>query len=82
MHCFFDCSAHSEAVASLVHCVRAYDSELSQSRCLRLDVRACDPFTLPVVVMLATGISLVRSNRRVKSVTTVWSLRAKIEAKL
>ena len=82
MHCFFTCISHREATAALLHCVQAYDQDLDAERCLRLDIRACDPFTLPVMVCIATGLSLVWSNRKLKKTTTQWAMRAELEAKL
>jgi hypothetical protein len=66
----------------MLQCAKSYDSDLNEFRCLRLDIRADDPFTLPTLMILATGLSLIRANRKLKKVTTVWAMRAELEARV
>ena len=69
-HYFFSCLANREAMQALLRCLQVYDNDISEAKCLRLEVRAEDPFTLPTVILLITGISLVWSNRKEKKETT------------
>ena len=82
LHCFFTCNINTDAAEALLRCAQAYDSGLTKDRYLRLDIRADDPFTLPTVVMLATGLQLIWLNRKDKKVTTVWAMRAELEARV
>ena len=66
----------------MLQCAKSYDSDLNAVRCLRLDIRADVPFTLPTIMVLATGLSLIWANRKLKKVTTVWAMRAELEARV
>ena len=81
-HCFFNCISNREAANSMLQWVKSYDSDLNAVRCLRLDIRADVPFTLPTIMVLATGLSLIWANRKLKKVTTVWAMRAELEARV
>ena len=48
----------------MLQCAKTYDSDLDEIRCLRLDIRADDPFTLPTIMVLATGLSFIWANRK------------------
>ena len=61
---------------------KSYDSDLDEIRSLRLDIRANDPFTLPTIMVLATGLSFIWANRKLKKITTVWAMRAELEARV
>ena len=82
LHCFFECSSNSLAASSMLECAKTYDQALTPTKCLRLDVRADDPFTLPTVVLLATGLLLIWTNRKFKKATSVWTMRAELEARV
>ena len=81
-HYFFSCLANCEAMQALFRCLQVYDNDIIEARCLRLEVRAEDPFTLPTLILLITGISLIWSNRKQRKETTKWSMRAEIEARV
>ena len=81
-HYYFSCAANCEAMTSLLRCLQVYDKDINQSRCLRLDIRADDPFTLPTVIILVTGLTLVWTNRKIRKETTKWTMRAEIEARV
>ena len=81
-HYFFSCLANREAMQALFKCLQVYDRDITEARFLSLDVRAEDPFTLPTVILLITGLSLIWSNRKQKKETTKWSRRAEIEARV
>ena len=49
---------------------------------LRLEVVCDDPFLLPTIVLIATGLQLIWNNRHEKKVTTVWSMRSELEARI
>jgi hypothetical protein len=63
----------------MLQCAESYDSDLDEIRCLRLDIRANDPFTPPTIMVLATGLSFIWANRELKKTSTLWAMRAELK---
>ena len=62
-----------------MRCVRTYDSNLSVEKCIRLELGSSDPFILPSVSILATGLEHIWLNRSKKKRTALFSIRAELE---
>ena len=80
MYLFYRCSKNSDAAESLLRCVHAYDGNLTADRSLILDITADEIFLLPTVTLLSTGLELIWENRKLKKSTTLYSIRAELEA--
>ena len=78
-HLFFQCDMNKQAGQSLLKCLKSYDSLLTEEKCLRLELGSSEPFTLPSVSLLVTGLELIWKNRRQKKRTAVISIRAELE---
>ena len=59
--------------------VRSYDSNISEEKSLRLELSAVDPFMLPSVALLATGLELIWEGRKLKKTTVQFEMRAELE---
>ena len=59
---------------------QCYNASLSPVGLLRLEVDAQDPFTLPTVVLIATGIELIWTDSMKSAVTSPAAMRAELEA--
>ena len=81
-HAFITCLANSEAMGSLLQCIRSYNNNVDEEYYLRLNIAADDPFSLPTVILLATGYGLVWSNRKLRKETTKYEMRAELEARV
>ena len=66
LHCFYKCNRNSEAAAAMLQCAQVYDHELTPERSLRLQVKADEVFSLPVVSIIATGLQTIWNNRQQK----------------
>ena len=65
----------------MLRAAQCYSPALSPAGLLRLEVEAQDPFALPTVVIVATGIDLIWSNRLKSAVTSLAAMRAELEAR-
>ena len=81
-HIFITCSANSEAMGSLLQCIRSYSDNDDEENYLRLNIGADDPFSLPTVILLAKGCGLVWSNRKLRKETSKYEMRAELEARV
>ena len=79
-HLFFGCVKNREAGEAIISCVRSYDNGLSSEKVLRLELLGDDCFLLPSVVLQATGLQYIWENRRQKVATTLFLMRAELEA--
>ena len=59
---------------------QAYGRNLTLEKSLRLEIKTDEPFTLPTVAILATGLLFVRENRKQRKQTTLFMMRAELEA--
>ena len=82
LHCFFGCNYNRDAGEALLRCATSYARTLTAPGLLRLEVVCDDPFLLPTIVLIATGLQLIWNNRHEKKVTTVWSMRSELEARI
>ena len=80
LHLFFQCETNAEAGQALLRCVRSYDSNLTDQKCLRLELAADEPFLLASTSLLATGLEFVWENRKLKKRTSPHSMRTELEA--
>ena len=78
-HLFFHCYKNKEGAQALLRCVRSYDANISEQKCLRLELETDDPFRLASVCLLSTGFELIWNNRKQKKTTSLISIRAEIE---
>ena len=81
MHSIFECEANQSAAMVMLRCGQCYAPSLSAAGLLRLEVDAQDPFALPTVVIIATGIELIWTNRMKSAVTSQAAMRAELEAR-
>ena len=63
-HLFFQCEKNEEAGQSLLRCVRSHDSNSSEKKSIRRELGSSNPFILPSVSILATGLELFYLNRK------------------
>ena len=82
LHCFFNCIANKEASCSLLQCAQTYAPQVTPATVLNLEVECEDPFLLPTVVILSTGLQLIWTRRVDKKITTVWTMRSELEARV
>jgi hypothetical protein len=78
-HLFFQCAKNEQAGLSLLRVLQSYDSNITEERSLRLELLAVDPFMLPTVALLATGLELIWERRKVKKSTTQYEMRSELE---
>ena len=79
-HLFFSCEYNRVSGQSLLQCVRSYDKELTESKALRLELDIAEPFLLPSVSLLASGMKFIWDNRKSKQRTPLYMMRAELEA--
>ena len=79
-HLFFSCEYNRVSGQSLLQCVRSYDKELTESKALRLQLDIAEPFLLPSVSLLASGMKFIWDNRKIKQRTPLYMMRAELEA--
>ena len=82
MHSIFECEANQSAAMVMLRCGQCYAPSLSAAGLLRLEVDAQDPFALPTVVIIATGIELIWTNRMKSAVTSLTGMRAELNCKI
>ena len=78
-HLFFQCDMNEQAGQSLLRCLKSYDSLLTEEKCLWLELGSGEPFILPSVSLLVTGLELIWKNIRQEKRTTVIYIRAELE---
>ena len=71
---------NKEAGEALLRCVQAYDQNLTIEKALRLEIVADETFLLPTVAILATGLEYIWENRKIRKTTTLFMMRAELEA--
>lgn len=79
-HLFFGCSWNKQAGEALINCVTSYASSLTAEKVLRMELVADEPFLLPCATILATGLNFIWENRKVRKHTTLFMMRAELEA--
>ena len=82
LHAITDCQANKAAAFLMLRCAQVYAPSLSAASLLLLEVDAQDPFALPTVVFIATGIELIWTNRMKSAVTSEAAMRAELEARV
>ena len=80
LHLFFLCDKNSEAGQALLRCISAYDRSSTEAKALRLELVADDPFLLASTSLLAIGLEFIWENRKMKKNTSLFSMRAELEA--
>ena len=78
-HLFFRCSKNCTAGQALLRVIRCYDANILEENSLRLELSAVDPFLLPSVAILATGLEFIWERRKMKKSTTNSQIRAELE---
>ena len=78
-HLFFYCSKNQDAGQSLLRCIQSYDRAATGVRSLRLELITDDPFLMPSVAILATGLEFIWENRKLKKSTTLFDMRTELE---
>ena len=79
-HLFYHCEKNSEAGQALLRCVMSYDRSLSEVKSLRLELNPDEPFLLASISLLSSGLELIWQNRKLKKNTTLYTMRAELEA--
>jgi hypothetical protein len=79
LHCFFLCEKNTDASAAMLRCAQSYDQGLTADKCLSLQVRADEVFSLAILTILTTGMETIWANRQQKKVTTLFTMRAELE---
>ena len=82
LHCFFTCRKNRESGEALLRCARTYAPTLTPSGMLQLEVVGDDPFLLPTLILIASGLELIWMNRVEKKATSIWTMRAELEARI
>ena len=77
---FIECSWNKQAGEALVNCVRSYSPTITVDKTLRMELLADEPFLLPCATIFATGLSFIWENRKVRKYTTLFMMRAELEA--
>ena len=80
-HAIIECEANSAAAGAMLRGAQCYCPSLSPAGLLRLEVDAQDPFALPSVIIIATGVQLIWTNRLKSAVTSPAAMRAELEAR-
>ena len=63
----------------MLRCAQSYDQGLTADKCLSLQVRADEVFSLAIITILTTGMETIWANRQQKKVTTLFTMRAELE---
>ena len=80
-HAIYSCEANRQAASMMLKCAQCYAGSLTSEGSLRLEVDIQDPFSLPTVTILATGIDHIWSNRQTSVATSEASMRAELQAR-
>ena len=68
-----------QAGQSILRVIKCYDRNISEEKALQLELTAVDPFLLPSVAILASGLELIWERRKLKQTTTNFQIRAELE---
>ena len=79
-HLFYTCPKNREAGEAVLRVAQAYDRNLTVEKSLRLEIKTDETFTLPTVAILATGLLFIWENRKQRKQTTLFMMRAELEA--
>ena len=79
LHCFFLCEKNRESSTAMLRCAKSYDHDLTAEKCLSLQIRADEVFSLATITILTTGMETIWANRQQKKVTTLFMMRAELE---
>ena len=78
-HLFYNCEKNTDAGQALLRCVQSYDHNLTETRSLRLQISADEPFLIASVSILATGLELIWETRKSKKQTSLFNMRSELE---
>ena len=67
---------------SLLQCIRSYARDIDETKAIRLEVNVDEPFLLPAISLLSTGLQLIWDNRRLRKQTTLYTMRAELESSI
>ena len=81
LHAFYSCEANKTAAEIMLRCAQVYAPSLTPEGSLYLELEVQDPFALPTVTILVTGLELIWCNRMKSSVTNIASMKAELEAR-
>ena len=81
LHAVFNCEANNRAAAAMLRCAQLYSPSLSADGLLRLELEVEDPFTLPTVAIIATGVDLIWTNRMKTTTTSEAAMWAELQAR-
>ena len=62
-----------------MRCISAYDRGVNESKALRLELLADDPFLLSSAAILAIGLEFIWDSRRHKKTTSLFMMRTVLE---
>ena len=62
-----------------MQCAKTYDRNLTEVKSMRLELTADDPFLMPTIAILTTGLEFIWENRKLKKPTALYTLRAELE---
>ena len=79
-HAIFNCEANKCSAAAMLKCAQCYSPGLTADGLLRLEVDVQDPFTLPTVTIIATGLELIWTSRMKTTTTREAAMRAELQA--
>ena len=80
-HAIFICEANKPAAQAMLRYAQCYDPSLTPNGLLHLEVDAQDPFNLPTIAIISTGLQLLWKNRNKSQSTSLASMRAELEAR-
>ena len=80
MHLFYNCSKNKEAGEAMFRVGKAYASSLTMEKSLTMEIESDEVFTLATVSVLATGLLHIWENRKLRKNTTLYMMRAELEA--
>ena len=78
-HGFFMCDANQQAGNYITHLIRPYDSNITQQRCLLLNLMTAPTYELMSILILATGLATIWNNRHKKKQTSPFQIRTDLE---
>ena len=80
LHGIFVCVKNNLAAQDMLTIIRHYDNNITAERALLLDINTCDIiYESSVMLILATGMSLIWKNRQIKRETSVVQFRAELQ---
>ena len=79
-HLFFECCKNNQVGEALLRCIQSYDQSLTADKTLTLQLVSDEPFMLASVAILVTGLSLIWENSKLWKNTSLFMIRADLEA--